>query len=57
MSVSASASTRLTLSAWRCRLAVGVADVLVGWRWQPASGTWPPDAMRPSEPFVWWLRT
>ena len=42
---------------WRCRLAVGVTGAHAGWRWQPASGTWPLDAMRPSEPFVSWPRT
>jgi hypothetical protein len=58
MSTGSLASSRLTASAWRCRLAVGVTDVLVGWRWQPASGIGrPPDAMRPSKPSVSWLRT
>jgi hypothetical protein len=52
MSISMSASTKLTPHVWRCRLAVGVTGAHAGWRWQPASGTWPLDAMRPSEPFV-----
>ena len=50
MSTGALASSRLTVSAWHCRLAAGVIDVLVGWRWQQASGTGcSPDAMRLSE--------
>jgi len=50
MSTGSLASSKLTVSAWRYRLAVGVTGVLVGWRWQPASGNgWPPDAMRSSE--------
>ena len=32
MSTGSLASSRLAASAWLCRLAVGVTDVLVGWR-------------------------